>query len=76
MTACFIVTKITITFGITPRPTGRKLPGVEGLVEVIAVASYLDEQTAGGEVLIIKAGDTFETVADSLGTFPLNTHSF
>ena len=37
------------------KAVGRQLPGVEGLVEVIAVASYLDEQTAGGEVLIIKA---------------------
>ena len=36
------------------KAVGRQLPGVEGLVEVIAVASYLDEQTAGGEVLIIK----------------------
>ncbi len=34
---------------------GGQLPGVEGLVQVVAVAADLDEEAAGGEVLIIKA---------------------
>ena len=37
------------------QPLGGQLPGVQGFVEVVAVAAHLDEQAPGGEVLIVKA---------------------
>ena len=36
------------------QPLCGQLPGVEGLVQVVAVAADLDEQAAGGQVLIVK----------------------
>ena len=36
------------------QPLCGQLPGIQGLVQVVAVAADLDEQAAGGQVLIVK----------------------